>query len=148
MFWGKPVGRLSANSRPTDGRQSADSRPTVVRQVFWGALLHTQIKTCLETFNEHDLGINVHIFKESVCKQIKGSFQAFKPPTDPLKILLNVSLNCGSRFETESKFWLQKINYRLTGKPRNLHNCAFFFIMEYGIRQDFLFTIENSYKLQ
>ena len=71
--------------------------------------LEAQIKTCLEAFNELDLGNNVHIFKESVRKQIKGSFQAFKPPTDPLKILLNVSLNCGSLFKTESKFWLQKI---------------------------------------
>jgi len=79
--------------------------------------LEAQIKTCLEAFNKLDLGNNVHIFKESVRKQIKGSFQAFKPPTDPLKILLNVSLNCGSLFKTESKFWLQKINYRLTGKP-------------------------------
>ena len=40
MFWGKPVGRLSADKRPTDGRQSANRRPTVGRQVFWGALLH------------------------------------------------------------------------------------------------------------
>ena len=43
MFWGKPVGRLSANkwptvgqqsvnSRPTDGRQSANSQSTVGRQ--------------------------------------------------------------------------------------------------------------------
>ena len=78
--------------------------------------LEAQIKTCLEAFNELDLGNNVHIFKESVRKQIKGCFQAFKPP-DPLKILLNVSLNCVSFFKTESKFWLQKINYRLTGKP-------------------------------
>ena len=62
MFWGKPVGRLSADKRPTvgqqsadkrptvgrqtadsqptDGRQSANRRPTIGRQVFWGALLH------------------------------------------------------------------------------------------------------------
>lgn len=76
--------------------------------------LEAQIK---KAFNKLDLGNNVHIFKESVHKQIKGSFQAFKPLTDPLKILLNVSLNCGSLFKTESKFWLQNINYRLTGKP-------------------------------
>ena len=50
MFWGKPVGRLSADSgqqsasRPTDGRQSADSRPTVGRQSadrFFGELFFT-----------------------------------------------------------------------------------------------------------
>ena len=69
--------------------------------------LEAQIKTCLEAFNELDLGNNVHIFKETVRKQIKGSFQAFKPPTNPLKILFNVSLNCGSLFlKKESKFWL------------------------------------------
>ena len=32
MFWGNPVGRLSANKRPTVGQQSADRRPTVSRQ--------------------------------------------------------------------------------------------------------------------
>lgn len=87
--------------------------------------LEAQIKTCLEAFDELDLGNNVNIFKESVCKQIEGSFQAFKPPTDPLKILLNVSLNCGSLYKTESKFWLQKINDRLTGKPsiKTLYKC-------------------------
>ena len=53
----------------------------------------------------------------NVRRQIKGTFQAFKPPTDPLKILLNVSLNCGSLFKTESELWLQKINSRFTGRP-------------------------------
>ena len=28
MFWGKPVGRVSADSLPTDGQQTADSQPT------------------------------------------------------------------------------------------------------------------------
>ena len=32
MFWGKPVGRQTADSRPTDGQQSADRRPTVGQQ--------------------------------------------------------------------------------------------------------------------
>ena len=32
MFWGKPVGRLSADKRPTVGQQSANRRPTVSRQ--------------------------------------------------------------------------------------------------------------------
>ena len=34
--------------------------------------LEAQINTCLEAFNELDLGNNVHIFKESVRKQIKA----------------------------------------------------------------------------
>lgn len=54
--------------------------------------LEAQIKTCLEAFDELDLGNNVNIFKESVCKQIKCSFQAFKPPTNPLQVLLNCQL--------------------------------------------------------
>ena len=87
--------------------------------------LEAQITICLEAFNNLDLGNNLDIFKVNVRRQIKGSFQAFKPPTDPLKILLNVSLNCGSLFKTESEIWLQKINSRLTGRPsiRNPYQC-------------------------
>ena len=79
--------------------------------------LEAQIKNVWKLSMSLSWGIMFYIFKESARKQIKGSFQAFKSPTDPRKILLNVSLNCGSVFKTESKFWLQKINYRLTGKP-------------------------------
>ena len=32
MFWGKPVGRLSADKWPTDGQEMANSRPTVGQQ--------------------------------------------------------------------------------------------------------------------
>ena len=87
--------------------------------------LEAQIALCLEVFDKLDLGHNLCIFKESVRQQIKGSFQAFKPPTDPLKILLNTSLNCGSLFKTESKLWLQKMYFRLTGRPsiRNPYQC-------------------------
>ena len=87
--------------------------------------IEAEIVLCLEVFDKLNLENNLCIFKESVRQQIKGSFQAFKPPTDPLKILLNTSLNCGSLFKTESKLWLQKMYFRLTGRPsiRNPYQC-------------------------
>ena len=60
--------------------------------------LEAQIALCLQVFDKLDLGNNLCILKESIRQQIKGSFQAFKPLTDPLKILLNTSLNCASLF--------------------------------------------------
>ena len=60
--------------------------------------LEAQIALCLQVFDKLDLGNNLCILKESIRQQIKGSFQAFKPPTDPLKIVLNTSLNCASLF--------------------------------------------------
>ena len=62
-----------------------------------------QITICLEAFNKLDLGNNLGVFKANILRQIKCSFQAFKPPTDPLKILLNVSLNCGLLSKTVSE---------------------------------------------
>lgn len=84
-------------------------QPSVVyRTADLEGKLEAQITICVEAFNKLDLGNNPDIFKANVWRQIKGSFQAFKPSTDPLKILLNVSLNCGSLFKTESELWLQK----------------------------------------
>ena len=67
--------------------------------------LEAQITICLEAFNKLDLGNNLDIFMVNVRRQIKGSFQAFKPPTDPLKIFADCQL----------KLWFtflkQKANY-------------------------------------
>jgi len=63
--------------------------------------LEAQMMISLEAFNNLDLGNNFNILKVNVRREMKGSFQAFKPPTDPLKILLNVSLNCGSLFKAK-----------------------------------------------
>ena len=65
--------------------------------------LEAQIALCLQVFDKLDLGNNLCILKESIRQQIKGSFQPFKPPTDPLKILLNTSLNCASLFKKRKK---------------------------------------------
>ena len=81
--------------RDSDSESGRVVKPSVVHRT--GDLeekLEAQITICLEAFNKLDLGSNLDIFKANVRRQIKGSFQAFKPPTDPLKILLNVSLNC------------------------------------------------------
>ena len=99
----------------SDSESEQVVQPSAVRRTAdLEVKLAAQITICLKAFNNLDLGNNLDIFKVNVRRQIKGSFQAFKPPTDPLKILLNVSLNCGSLFKTESELWLQKINSRLT----------------------------------
>ena len=54
--------------------------------------------------------------KKCVRKQIEASYRVFQSPTDPLKILLNVPVNCGTVLSDETKLWLDKINFRLGGK--------------------------------
>ena len=72
MFWGKPVGRLSADKRPTVGQQSVDRRPTVGRQVFWGALLHNYpllFSPLSKTVNNHEeKNSHVKSWVQNVCK--------------------------------------------------------------------------------
>ena len=83
--------------------------------------LDVQIDICLQTFNCLYLGSNLDAFKNIVGSFIKGSYHALKPPSDPMNVLLNTSLNCGTLFATESKQWLQKISSRLSGKTSIRH---------------------------
>lgn len=78
--------------------------------------LDKQIEVCLNGFDCLVLDRNLDAFKDSVRRYIKGSYHAFKPPSDPLKVLLNTGINCGSVLVAESKLWLEKIGFRLTGK--------------------------------
>ena len=76
----------------------------------------SKINGCLEALNALNLGQNLGPFKKCVEKYIKASIIAFQPPSDPMKILLNKTVNCGTIFATESRQWLQKINARLSGR--------------------------------
>ena len=113
---------LSDNDRESEQLHESSGPP---RTTDVEENIEAEIVLCLEVFDKLNLENNLCIFKESVRQQIKGSFQAFKPQTDPLNILLNTSLNCGSLFKTESKVWLQKMYFRLTGRPsiRNPNQC-------------------------
>ena len=62
------------------------------------------------------LGSNLEFFKDNVQKYLKTSYHAFKPPSDPLKVMLNVGINCGSIFKDESRLWLTRIYTRLAMK--------------------------------
>ena len=54
-----------------------------------------KIEMCLQAFDSLDLGdVNLEMFKKCVRKQIEASYRVFQSPTDPLKILLNVPVNC------------------------------------------------------
>lgn len=61
-------------------------------------------------------GSNLEFFKGNVRKYLKASFNAFKPPSDPLKVMLNVGISCGSIFKDESRLWLTRIYTRLAMK--------------------------------
>ena len=78
--------------------------------------LERQIEVCLEAFEVLALGSNVEFFKGNIRKYLKASYHAFKPPSDPLKVMLNVGINCGSLFKDESGFWLTRIYTRLAMK--------------------------------
>ena len=76
-----------------------------------------KIEMCLQAFDSLDFGdVNLEMFKKCVRKQIEASYRVFQSPTDPLKILLNVPVNCGTVLSDETKLWLDKINFRLGGK--------------------------------
>ena len=78
--------------------------------------LEKQIEVCLEAFEALELGSNLELFKGNVRKYLKASYHAFKPPSDPLKVMLNVGINCGSIFKDESRLWLTRIYTRLAMK--------------------------------
>ena len=84
-----------------------------------------QIEICLKSFDCLDLGGNLDMFKRNVGDLIKGSYFAFKPPTDPLNVLLNATITCGAFLRGESKLWLERIRGRLRGKTsiRHPHQC-------------------------
>ena len=76
-----------------------------------------KIELCLQAFDSLDLrDVNLEMFKKCVRKQIEASYRVFQSPTDPLKILLNVPVNCGTVLYDETKLWLDKIKFRLGGK--------------------------------
>ena len=92
--------------------ESEESRDgtSVERYKLDDLMLVVHIELCLKTFNSLDLGSNLAVFKKSVGSFIKGSYHAFKPPSDTMLVLLNTSLKCGTLFATEGKQWLQKIS--------------------------------------
>ena len=75
--------------------------------------LEKQIEVCLEAFDGLELGSNLDFFKGNVRKDLKASYYSFKPPSDPLKLMLNTGISCGSIFKVESTMWLKKIYTRL-----------------------------------
>lgn len=83
--------------------------------------LDTKINRCLEAFDSFDLGGNIEAFKKCIESFIKASVTVFQPPSDPMKVLLNRSVNCVTIFEAESKQWLRKIYSRLGGKVSIRH---------------------------
>lgn len=99
---------------PSDSESKSEQvvQPSAVRRAAdLEGKLEAQITTCFEALNNLDLGNNLDSLRVNVRRHIKGSFN---PPADPLNILLNVSLNCGSLFKTGNELWLQKINSCLT----------------------------------
>ena len=81
-------------------------------------LIDMKIETCIQAFEDIGLGENLEAFKNSVRGYIRATHAAFKPPSDPFKVILNTNVNCGSCFETEAKMWLAKISSRLNGRTR------------------------------
>ena len=83
--------------------------------------LNQQLDVCLHAFDCLKLGDNLDVFKKSVRDVIKESYLSFKPPTDPLKIVLNASVNCGLFLLQETDLWLRKITGCLRPKPSIRH---------------------------
>ena len=77
---------------------------------------NSKINSCLEALNDLNSGQNLEPSKKCVEKYIKASTEVFQPPSDPMKIWLNKTVNRGTIFATESRQWLQKINARLSGR--------------------------------
>ena len=80
-------------------------------------VLEAKIASCLSVF-ENDAGLadNVELFKQHMFGYIKKTYASFKPPSDPMIVLLNVGFNTSLAFATESKLWIQRIAMRLKGK--------------------------------
>ena len=69
-----------------------------------------KIELCLQAFDSLDLSeVNLEMFKKCIGRQIEASYRVFRSPTDPLRILLNTSVNCGTVLADESRLWLEKI---------------------------------------
>ena len=49
------------------------------------------------------------------------NYFAFKPLSEPMKIMLNVGFNASAAFSSESQLWLKKIGTRLAAKPSIKH---------------------------
>ena len=80
-------------------------------------VISEKIELCLQAFDSLDLpDVNMEMFKKCVRRQIEASYRVFQSPTDPLKILLNAPVNCGTILYDETKLWLDKIKFRLGGK--------------------------------
>ena len=74
-------------------------------------VISEKIELCLQAFDSLDLpDVNMEMFKKCVRRQIEASYCVFQSPTDPLKILLNAPVNCGTILYDETKLWLDKIN--------------------------------------
>ena len=78
--------------------------------------LEAKIAQCVEALNGLEMGDNFGVFRSHIAKQIKQAYLALKPPTDPLRVLLNMDVNCGSLMASEGKLWLQKVRGRLARK--------------------------------
>ena len=78
--------------------------------------LEAKIAQCVEALNGLEMGDNLGVFTSHIAKQIKQAYIALKPPTDPLRVLLNMDVNCGSLMASEGKLWLQKVRGRLARK--------------------------------
>lgn len=92
-------------------------------------VISEKIELCLQAFDSFDLpDVNMEMFKKCVRRQIEASYRVFQSPTDPLKILLNAPVNCGTILYDETKLWLDKIKFRLGGKVsiRRLINAKYF----------------------
>ena len=89
-------------------------------------VLSEKIELCLQAFDSLDLrDVNFDMFKKRVRRQIEASYRVFQSPTDPLKILLNAPVNCGTVLYDETRLWLDKIKLRLGGKVSigHPHQC-------------------------
>ena len=63
--------------------------------------LEAKIAQCVEALNGLEMGDNLGVFRSHIAKQIKQAYLALKPPTDPLRVLLNMDVNCGSLMASE-----------------------------------------------
>ena len=71
---------------------------------------------CLNLFNNMGLKENLGAFKNTAKPLIKAAYLAFYPPSDPLKVILNIGVSCSAIFQRESKLWLEEISQRLSGR--------------------------------
>ena len=83
--------------------------------------LDSQLATFVRAFDDLALGDNLELFKRHVAKYVKSTYFAFKPSSDPMKIMLNVGFNASAAFVSESQLWLKKIGTRQAAKPSIKH---------------------------